>query len=93
MVTWRFRAGQNAQIESELTEVIKTKSWVQPLEQAYVVKVVSTADYNAIVQRLVDIAKKYPSAFYLLISPPMTGGTYYGWLGANIWPMIQERTT
>ena len=93
VATWRYQRQDNrAAISSAITGVLKPYSWARPMEDCYVINVPVIDQYNTIVTALTDIAKRYPENIWLLITPAITGGTYYGWLQQTMWTEINNRS-
>lgn len=95
-VAWKFRSGNslaNMGVQQEILAVLKPYSWYRPLDDIYVVKVPNTQTFDAISNSLINVARRHPNSFYLLIGPPMVGGQFTGWLEADAWPQLNQRVT
>jgi hypothetical protein len=95
MATWRYQSQDVAarnKVNSEITTLLSPYSWVRPLEDTYVINVPDQAQYNLILTRLLAIMNANPNVVHLLISPPMTGGQYGGYLPSNYWKDINARS-
>jgi len=95
LVSWEFRAQnpQNVPINAELVAIVQAYPFVHVLPNSYVVTVTSADQYQEVLNRLVAVAQRNPNSFYMIISPPMTGGRYGGFLPSTLWPEINNRTT
>lgn len=80
-------------IGSELQGVLAPYSWARPMTNFYVVQVNSSDQYTTIANGLFTVARKYPAAVYLIVSPIMAGGNYTGQLPQNMWPELNKRVT
>lgn len=60
------------------------------LESTYVIGVDSAEDVAVIRDRLVEVAKLDPHAFYFIVSPANRGGRYDGWIPGNVWPEVNK---
>ena len=78
---------------SAFQEALKPYSWVRPLPDFYVVSVPTSEQYQRIAEALRGIAERQQvQTTYLLVSPPMTGGRYSGFLPQNLWPELNARS-
>jgi hypothetical protein len=94
IVHWEFQpvAASRAAIDAELGAIIAKYSWVRPLTNFYVINVPSSESYQAATKLFNDVPKKYPGQIFLIVSPPMTGGTYSGYLPSNLWAELNLRS-
>jgi hypothetical protein len=94
VVHWGPQTGNNvgAAAQADLRKVLAPYSWVQPITNFYIVNVVSSAQYQQVATALNTTAQKYPTQVHLIISPPMTAGTYTGFLPENLWAEINKRS-
>lgn len=73
--------------------MIQPYLWVRPLSTFYVVKISGEPDRLAIQNSLVAVASSAGAIVHFLITPPMIGGQYQGYLPTDNWPLINERTS
>ena len=94
VVAWNIKtpSPQATQFVDSMREVLKPYSWVRPLNDFYIVQIPSQDEYNSIINKLQDIANQNPVAINIIMSPPMVGGRYNGWLPKNLWDEINERS-
>jgi hypothetical protein len=94
VVAWDVRTtGAQAEvIDESLASALKGFSWTRPLPTTYVIKIQSAEDLTRLREQLLIVCREHTSSIHLLISPPMTGGSYQGWLPRDTWPKIEERT-
>jgi hypothetical protein len=95
MVTWRYQSPDSAarsKVSSEITALLSKYSWVRPIEDTYVINVPDQAQYNLILNGLIAITNANPNVAHLLVSPPMTGGQYGGYIPGNYWKEINARS-
>ncbi len=94
IVAWRFNVPDSGGlIGQELSAVLKPYSWVRPLTDFYIVESTQDGQYRKIIDDLTAVARRHADAFYFMVSPPMNGGRYEGWLKADLWPEINKRST
>ena len=79
-------------IQHEFEAVLKPYSWVRPLTNFFVVNVPTLAVYQTVASALNAIPKKYPNQVFLIISPPMVGGLYQGFLPQTLWTELNIRS-
>lgn len=93
IVHWGPQSGNAvpAAPQNDLLQILKPYSWVRPLPNFYVVHVDTSDQYQWVSNGLNQAAQKYPNQIHLIVSPPMTAGTYTGFLPQNLWPQINER--
>jgi hypothetical protein len=94
ILAWNIRnpSPQATQMVDSMKEVLKPYSWVRPLNDFYIVQVPSQDEYNSILDKLQDIANKNSSAINFVMSPPIIGSRYNGWLPKDLWDQINERS-
>jgi len=95
MAAVRFRVQSpltHQQVNNEINAALQPFAFVRPMEDCYVVSVPMLDQYNFATQQLIGVAQRHPQDFYMLISPPMAGGGYTGWLEAPMWPEINRKT-
>lgn len=80
------------QINNAMREQFKGYSWVRPLRTFYVIKVQSTDDRDALVNRIVEVTKGFTETIHFVVTPVMSGGGYNGWLPQELWDKINQRT-
>jgi hypothetical protein len=92
LVTWQVRTiSKQATLETALEGAIKPYSWVKPMSNAYVVHVTTTAEYDSVTSALIDVARSNQDDIWIVITPPMNGGRYTGWLPRNYWDEVNSR--
>lgn len=93
-VSWDIYAtGQKLdELNNEMKEALQGYSWVRPLKSTYIVKINSNEERTELKNALVKIIAKSDKKIHLLISPPMDGGVYTGWLPKGLWEKINQRT-
>lgn len=80
------------EINDLMKGALKGYSWVRPLKSLYIVKVASAEDRTILKDGLVRVIKSVDEKVHVLITPPMEGGTYTGWLPKGLWEKINQRT-
>ena len=80
------------QVNNALKAALKGYSWVRPLKTLYVVEVKSAQDRQELKDALLAVIKATPEKVNLVITPPMEGGSYTGWLPKDLWDKINQRT-
>lgn len=94
VISWDIsNALKRKEIDDALKVCIAANSWVKPLTTFYVVKVSSIQECNTITERILAVTKRYPNDVHVIITPPMSGGTYSGWLPQNLWNEINMRAS
>ena len=93
MLAWDIAASgpREVEIRDQLREVIQGYSWARPLGAVYVVKVTDAEDRERSIEKLTMTAKNIDEKVNFLISPPMEGGRYNGWLPKEMWEKINQR--
>ena len=93
-VSWDITASGSrfVEINNLMKEALKGYSWVRPLKSVYIVKVESADRRAELKNGLVNVIKTVNETVHLLITPPMEGGTYSGWLPKDLWEKINLRT-
>jgi len=79
-------------IEQEVQNAVSIHPAVRPLTTFYIVQILFSGDYKNLTDRLLGIAKNYPSQLNFVVSPPIQGGGYQGWLPREMWDQIATRT-
>jgi hypothetical protein len=94
MLSWDIAAtGERwTAINARLKEVLSTYSWVRPLKTVYIVKVASQEQRQELKAAFVDVVKSTSERVNFVMSPPMEGGSYSGWLPKPLWEKIAKRT-
>lgn len=82
---------QSTKINKDLLAVLSPYSWVRPLPSFFIIKINSVETRKDITDKLVKTIQKYNEKIHLVVSPPMTGGSYNGWLPKGLWKQIGER--
>jgi hypothetical protein len=67
-------------------------SWVRVLPDQYVVRVASAEAAEALCEAMKAVCRENPGGARFIMTPPMSGGAYAGWLPQSKWPMIRRRT-
>jgi hypothetical protein len=78
-------------INDALREELKYYPWVRPLSTFYIVNISTGEQRDSIVDALTAVAKRFPEKIYFVVTPPMSGGGYNGWLPKDLWDKINER--
>lgn len=93
-LSWEITAtGERwTQINNALKGALKGYSWVRPLKTLYVVKVDSAEDRQELKDSLLAVIRSTQEKVHLVITPPMDGGSYTGWLPRDLWDKINQRT-
>ena len=93
VVSWDISATGSrwTEIDDQLKAQLEGFSWVRPLKTVYVVKVHSVSHRDELINNLQNVAKNTSETLHFLASPPMTGGSYNGWLPQDLWDKIRER--
>jgi hypothetical protein len=74
---------------SELLACFSGLEWVNPFEGVYVVQMPSSERYLELDKHLKVFAEENTEYFSYIMTPPMTGGGYKGWLPKKKWPQIK----
>lgn len=92
-VSWDISATGNRwnEINNLMKGALKGYSWVRPLKTLYVVKVDSAEERIELKDALVEVIKSVSETVHLIITPPMEGGNYTGWLPKSLWEKINQR--
>ena len=93
IVSWDVKAigEREKEIDTALANCLKGYSWVRPLKDFYIVRIESNADWDKIVQAMVEVGRQYKGEVNFIFSPVMQGGSYNGWLPKTMWDKIRER--
>ncbi len=81
-----------SQINTALKGVLKGYSWVRPLRTVYIVKVSSSEERQQLKDALIAVVESVSEKVHFIITPPMEGGKYTGWLPRDLWDKINQRT-
>jgi hypothetical protein len=94
VVSWDIKTENPkwAEIDAKLKDALQGFSWVRPLTTFYVVRLTSDADRMTIRDRMLVIAKAAGVTVHFILSPVMAGGRYDGYLPADSWPKLNERS-
>jgi hypothetical protein len=95
LFTWQVRARASArrkEIEDAFTKVVNSYSWIKPINNCVVVQFASAPEHTKLKDSLVDAAKSFGDDVYILITPPMPAGQYYGWLPRNVWSELNSKS-
>ena len=65
---------------------------IEVVPDVYVVKFNTFARYERLVDKLQDVARQNPGAVRLILTPPIMGGSYRGWLPTSRWATIRTLT-
>jgi hypothetical protein len=76
-------------IETALRAVLKSYSWVRPLETVYMIRLEREDQKDALQKALLDAAQPYMAEVNYLITPIMTG-RFDGLLPATMWPELNS---
>src|SRR4051794_27312072 len=89
-IAWNVQAEGPRQraITDRLKEAIQGFSWARPLPSFYIVRIESAEDRDRLQERLLAVVKDVPEKVHFVVSPPMSGGKYNGWLPKDMWPKI-----
>jgi len=71
---------------------IQAYPWIRPLSTFYVVKIYGEANRLEIQNSMTAVARSAGATVHFLITPAMVGGQYQGFLPADDWAKINERT-
>lgn len=97
LVSWDINEPASANWNSwndKLKAVLQPYAWVRPLKTVYVVPIQDGSAQAAIGNALTQIASQAPSgSVHVLVSPPMIGGQYAGYLPSNLWSELNKRST
>ena len=93
-LSWEITAtGQRwTEINNALKGALKGYSWVRPLKTLYVVKLASAEERQELKDAILGVIKSVDESVHLVITPPMEGGSYAGWLPRDLWDKINQRT-
>jgi hypothetical protein len=94
VVCWNIEAtgAQRKAICEALKRCLKGYSWVRPLRNFHIIRIRSSADWEVIVEKLKNVAKRYTRQVRFVATPLMQGSGYRGWLPKNKWYKIAMRT-
>jgi hypothetical protein len=96
ILAWEHLTGTNEQVvagNEAFLAVVKERSWVHPLQNVnlYVIRVNDATDQASIHNQCIGVTKTFPSMRFL-ITPVLPPGSFSGWLEAEMWPKLNERT-
>jgi hypothetical protein len=93
MLAWNIAAtGERFRtINNQMKEAIRGYSWVRPLRAVYIIKIEEAEDRDVLHARLKKVVADVSEKVNYIISPPMEGGRYNGWLPRPMWGKINER--
>ncbi|WP_157648208.1 hypothetical protein [Burkholderia ubonensis] len=93
-VSWDISAAGDKwnEINEKMKGALKGYSWVRPLKSVYVVNVDSAEDRLELKNNLIEVVKSSDERVNFIITPPMDGGSYSGWLPKSLWEKINQRT-
>jgi len=77
-------------LNDKIIKIISGFDNVRAIENTYVVEIKSKADWKIILNKLIDLSKSHPKIFHFIMSPPMKGGSFNGFLPENIWKIINK---
>ncbi len=95
VVSWDITGNANlnrGHWEDQLKAVILQYSWVRPLTTFYVVQIPDPYARQIIVDGLVRVSTSAGGLINVVVSPPMSGGTYQGSLPRDLWPELNKRS-
>lgn len=96
MVSWDIRgAGDNwNKYNDQLKNQLGTYLEIKPLTTVHIVKVTSETGRTSVMNKLTAVAKQIEKSgkiqVWILASPPMTIGSYHGWLPQDWWDAIAK---
>jgi hypothetical protein len=92
-VSWDISATGNrwTEINNLMKGALEGYSWVRPLKTVYILKVDSVEERTELKNALVNVIKSVDEKVHVLITPPMEGGSYSGWLPKSLWEKINQR--
>ncbi|AQS61772.1 hypothetical protein A8L48_22570 [Rhizobium rhizogenes] len=76
-----------------LKEVIKSYSWVRPLNTVYVIEVPNEFVRRNIINGLQAVSRQHSGYIHIVVTPAMVGGQYDGVLPQNLWPELNARSS
>ena len=93
-ISWDITAtgAQWTQIDERMRAAIQAYPWIRPLSTFYVVKIYSEVDRVQIQNSMTTVARSAGVTVHFLITPAMVAGQYQGYLPADNWAKINERT-
>lgn len=94
VVCWNIEATgvKRKAIYEALKRCLNGYSWVRPLPNLYIIRIGSSLDWEAIVEKLKNVAKRYTRQVRFVATPLMQGSGYRGWLPESTWDKIAIRT-
>jgi hypothetical protein len=78
-------------INDALRGELKNYAWVRPLATFYIVNISTAEQRDGIVDALSAVARRFSETINFVVTPPMIGGGYNGWLPKDLWDKINER--
>lgn len=94
MICWEVKSTGPKSLETAklMKAALDGYSWVRPIKNVYIVKVATAEERGALKDSLIAAIKESGEKVHLVITPPMAGGGYTGWLPRDLWERIDQRT-
>jgi hypothetical protein len=94
MVAWSDRQGGACpqDVQAELLAVLQGRAYAEAFPGAYVITLTYEGEAADILKGLQAVAEARKSV-WLLVSPPINGGRYNGWLPKSKWDQLNRRAT
>lgn len=80
-------------IEDRITQVLEPYRHTKQLSTFYVLHIESYTQWEQILEGLTIIAKGLTGKFYFIMSPPVSGGRYNGYMPKASWSDINSITS
>lgn len=91
VVVWQIIGAPGAAVpvvDADLQSALVGFAFVPCMSGVYVVHGLTPGGYAELVQRLTATASQRPAVVRVLVSPPIHGGVYQGWLSQDRWNML-----
>lgn len=88
----KLEGQQRKNIEDRIDLVLQSYRYSKALPTFYVIHVDSFAQWEQILAGLTVIARELSGSFYFIMSPPVSGGRYNGYLPTTLWNTINGIT-
>lgn len=84
---------ERTSIETRIDNVLKPYKYAKNLSTFYVIHIDSYTQWDQILVSMTNIAKDLVGKFHFIMSPPVNGGRYNGYLPYKSWETINGITS
>lgn len=91
LVAWEPNEHDRSQVALRIIESLSGYKFAKTTDNAYVVGVDSEAEYNDVRDKLIETGKA--DSLNIIITPPISGGTYVGLLPSIRWSSVNKIST